>query len=210
MTITVWCMNTNNHAPMCEVQALKRQVEANLSEPHEFVCITEGDLPGWWNKVRLFKNPRARNLWLDLDVVITGSLDGLVKPLPKGIRIAKNWAQSGYGGCQSSVMYWEGDNGRVINDEFDPAIAHWPPRNDPGILWGDQEWITKLRDEKRLDVEYFHHDDVISYKYHVRERGLPSGAKVVVFHGKPKPGQVNEQWIKAARVFGNAHRAIAV
>ena len=198
--ITVWCMNTNNHAPTSEVEILRRMVSKHLSLPHRFNCIIESDLPGWWGKVRLFNGrSQERNLWLDLDTVITGSLDGLVTPLDKGIRIAKNWAKSGYGGCQSSVMYWEGDNGKIINDEFDPAIAHWPPRNEPGILWGDQEWITQLRDEKRLEVEYFNPVDVISYKYHCQGSGLPPHARVVVFHGKPKPGQVGDGWVSEAR-----------
>lgn len=188
-------MNTNNHAPQSEVDILRHMVGKHLSLPHEFICITESDLPGWWGKVRLFKNSRARNLWLDLDTVITGPLDPLVTPLADGIRIAKNWAQSGYGGCQSSVMYWQGDAGKIINDEFDPAIAHWPPINSPGILWGDQEWITQLRDENRLTVEYFDVADVISYKYHCRNVGLPPAAKVVVFHGQPKPSEVFDKWV---------------
>jgi|SRR5210317_564453 len=196
--ITVWCMNTNNHAPQSEVDILQGMVERNLSLPHEFICITESDLPGWWGKVRLFQNAKSRNLWLDLDVVITGPLDRMVTRLDNGIRICKNWAQSGYGGCQSSVMYWEGDNGRIISDEFDPAIAHWPPRNEPGILWGDQEWITQLRDEKRIDVEYFSPVDVVSYKYHCTN-GLPKDAKVAVFHGKPKPYEVNDAWVHKSR-----------
>lgn len=197
--ITVWCMNTNNHAPQDEVDILERMVDRHLSLPHEFICITESDLPGWWGKARLFgSNSRKRNLWLDLDVAITGSLDGLVTPLSSGIRIAKNWAQSGHGGCQSSVMYWEGDSGRIINDEFDPAIAHWPPINQPGVLWGDQEWITQLRDEKRLAVEYFNPADVVSYKYHC-QCGLPEGAKVAVFHGKPNPSEVSDKWVMEAR-----------
>lgn len=200
--ITVWCMNTNNHAPQAEVDTLRNMVRHHLSLPHEFVCITESDLPGWWGKVRLFENPRARNLWLDLDVVITGPLDGLCRPLTHDLRIAKNWAQSGYGGCQSSVMYWEGDSCRIINDEFDPAIAHWPPRNDPGTLWGDQEWITQLRDEGKLDVEYFLPHEVISYKYHVRGQKLPDNANVVVFHGKPNPSDVNEPWVRSCRACG--------
>ena len=197
--ITVWAMNTNNHAPQSEVDILKRMVGRHLSEPYEFRCITESDLPGWWGKVRLFSFSSTRNLWLDLDVAITGSLDGLVEPLANGIRIAKNWAKSGHGGCQSSVMYWEGDSGKIINDEFDPAIAYWPPRNEPGILWGDQEWITQLRDEGRLEVEYFRPADVVSYKYHCRDVGLPEDAKVVVFHGKPNPSEVNDQWVIDAR-----------
>jgi hypothetical protein len=193
-------MNTNNHAPQGEVDILERMVNRHLTLPHEFICITESDLPGWWCKIRLFgDDSRKRNLWLDLDVIVTGSLDGLVTPLTKGIRIAKNWAQSGWGGCQSSVMYWEGDSGKVINDEFDPGIAHWPPINAPGVLWGDQEWITQLRDEKRLMVEYFNPADVVSYKYHCRGVGLPDDAKVVVFHGKPDPSEVSDKWVMDAR-----------
>ena len=199
--ITVWCMNTNDHAPQDEVDILKRMVDRHLSLPHEFICITESDLPGWWGKVRLFgDSSRKRNLWLDLDVAITGSLDGLVEPLASGIRIAKNWAQSGWGGCQSSVMYWEGDSCKIINDEFDPSIAHWPPINKPGVLWGDQEWITQLRDEKRLAVEYFNLSDIVSYKYHCRDVGLPEGTKVVVFHGKPRPSEVSDKWVMEARL----------
>jgi len=208
--IAVWCMNTNDHAPQREVDILECMVDRHLSLPHEFICITESDLLGWWAKVRLFgSNSRARNLWLDLDVAITGSLDGLVVPLSSDIRTGKNWAQSGHGGCQSSVMYWEGDACKIINDEFDPAIAHWPPRNEPGVLWGDQEWITQLRDEKRLAVEYFSPVDVVSYKYHCRDvmsvgpgharAGLPNGAKVVVFHGKPRPYEVSDKWVMDAR-----------
>ena len=197
--ITVWCMNTNNHAPQREVDILERMVDRHLSLPHEFICITENDLPGWWGKVRLFGMSRARNLWLDLDVAITGSLDGLVAPLTSSIRIGKNWAQSGWGGCQSSVMYWEGDACKIINDEFDPAIAHWPPINAPGILWGDQEWITSLHDDGLIDVEYFSPVDVVSYKYHCRGVGLPEGAKVVVFHGKPRPYEVSDKWVRDAR-----------
>jgi hypothetical protein len=193
-------MNTNNHAPQEEVDILARMVMKHLSIPHEFICITESDLPGWWGKVRLFDGRSSeRNLWLDLDTVITGPLDGLVTPCSK-LRIAKNWAQSGFGGCQSSVMYWEGDTGRVISDEFDPAIAHWPPINKPGeVLWGDQEWITELRDEGRIEVEYFNPCDVVSYKYHCRDRGLPIATKVAVFHGKPKPSEVKDKWVIEAR-----------
>jgi len=185
-------MNTNNHAPQEEVDTLKRMVSRHLSEPFHFICVTESDLPGWWGKVRLFSMSRNRNLWLDLDVVITGSLDGLVTPTDK-LRICKNWAQSGWGGCQSSVMYWENDFS-VISDTFPPEIAYWPPRNEPGVLWGDQEWITKLRDEGVVDVEHFSPDDVKSYKYHC-QNGLPQNTKVAVFHGKPKPSEVMDDWV---------------
>ena len=211
--ITVWCMNTGGHAPREEVYTLRRQVDRHLKEKHIFQCITEqemlkahtikpiNDLPGWWGKTNLFnlRNSHPRNLWLDLDVTITKDIDDLVKPLNGSqLRIAKNWAKSGHGGCQSSVMYWEGASAEIISNEFDHADAHWPPINKPGILWGDQEWITELRDAGRLNVEYFKPHQVVSYKYHCRN-GLPKDSLIQVFHGKPDPGECNEDWIKQCR-----------
>lgn len=212
-------MNTGNHAPESEVHTLKRQVDRHLSVPHEFVCITESaidgvqtqtpynNLQGWWQKVTLFSDSvsRTRNLWLDLDVTITQGIDALVEPLRGSqLRIAKNWAQSGHGGCQSSVMYWEGDSARVIYDEFDPQYASWPPRTDmffPNgqMAWGDQEWVTVLRDTQRLQVEYFDPAHVISYKYHC-QAGLPPDSLVQVFHGKPDPIDCEHiDWVKQCR-----------
>jgi len=211
--ITVWCMNTGGHAPASEVKALRRQVDRHLKEKHIFQCITEkeiygihtvkpiNDLPGWWGKINLFdmRMSHSRNLWLDLDVCIVGSLDALVAPLNGSqLRICKNWAQSGHGGCQSSVMYWQGAKAEIISNEFDKDIAYWPPRNDSGKLWGDQEFITVLRDSGRLDVEYFDSAHVQSYKYHCQQ-GVPADTRVVSFHGKPKPGDCSERWIEDAR-----------
>jgi hypothetical protein len=198
-------MNTNNHAPQSEVEILRRQVERHLSLDHEFVCVREAKLPGWWGKLELFTRTRSRrNLYLDLDVTITDNIDALVAPLSGSqLRIAKNWAQSGHGGCQSSVMYWE-DALPQIYDEFDPDYANWPPRNDlywgSQVAWGDQEWITFLRDSKRLAVEYFNPAHVVSYKYHCRLRGAPPhGSLVQVFHGRPNPEDCSEGWIRSAR-----------
>lgn len=213
-------MNTGNHAPVSEVLTLKRMVDRHLSLPHEFVCITEdsidgietvepiNDLPGFWGKVNLFapEISRKRNLWLDLDVTITRCIDGFVDPLKTGkqLRIALNWAQSGWGGLQSSVMYYEGQKAQHIFDDFDRSIACWPPRTntfwDNGqVQYGDQEWCTYLRDTGRLRVEYFNEGEVCSYKYHCAGKGLPSASRVQVFHGRPNPGEVSDQWVKDAR-----------
>jgi len=215
--ISVWCMNTGGHAPASEVHTLKKQVDRHLKEPHIFQCITEremfgvhtikpiNDLPGWWGKINLFAPTvsHSRNLWLDLDVCITGSLDALVKPLNSQIRTIKNWAKSGHGGCQSSVMYWEGDSAEIISDTFDHNDAHWPPRIDRHwdngqVAWGDQEWITYLRDTGRVEAEYFDSAHIQSYKYHCQD-GLPDNTRVVVFHGKPKPSGVYDEWVMQCR-----------
>jgi len=212
-------MNTGGHAPDSEVYTLKRQVDRHLTEPHIFICITEkkidsittltppNGLPGWWGKVNLFGPTvsHTRNLWLDLDVCITGGLDSLVTPLIKGkqLRAAKNWAQSGHNSVQSSVMYWEGDSAQIISDTFDHKDAHWPPRNDlfwdnGQVAWGDQEWATYLRDTGQIEVEYFPTASIKNYKYHLRQ-GLTDHCRVAVFHGKPNPADVNDDWVKQCR-----------
>jgi hypothetical protein len=96
-------------------------------------------------------------------------------------------------------MIWKGGKGNQaewIYRYFDPADAHWPPINQPGkYWWGDQEWITHLRDEGRLAVTHFDPALVQSYKYHCRD-GLPPEAKIIVFHGNPKPDECSDGWIK--------------
>jgi hypothetical protein len=35
-------------------------------------------------------------------------------------------------------------------------------------------------------------DQVFSYKAHIRDRAVPPSARVVCFHGKPRPWEVEE------------------
>lgn len=208
--VTVWSVCVGDKYPDYYVQRLQREVKKYLSMEHRFLCLSDreidgiwtvrplNDLQGWWQKVNLFSPNLApgENVYFDLDVVITGNLDEMVSKYSQtSFACPLNWAQSGHGGCQSSVMMWKANhNISQVNYLFDPAIAHWPPRNEPGILWGDQEWITQLRDTQKIQVCPIP-DGIYSYKYHCRD-GLPSDARVVVFHGEPKPSAVKEDWFK--------------
>ena len=216
--LSVWCCNTNRHTPDEEIRILQRQVKRHLKQPHIFRCISDhhiddvfsvppiNDLPGWWIKTTLYAPTvsHSRNLFLDTDVTITKDIDALVVPLRGSqIRTCKNWAVSGHGGIQSSVSYWEGNSAQIIHDEFKPEWAHWPPRTD--LSWdngqmqhGDQCWQTYLRDTNQIEVEYFDPAHVVSYKYHCRD-GLPPDSLVQVFHGKPDPADVNDEWVKQCR-----------
>lgn len=79
------------------VRRLKAQIEPNLSIPHEFICVSDRPIAGiktipidWqthvpgtrFSKLQMFRTsgPLAgkRLLYLDLDCVVTGSLDPLV------------------------------------------------------------------------------------------------------------------------------------
>ena len=214
--LTVWTLNWGEKYDDYYVQRLQREVNEYLTLPHDFKCITdrkiEGvdcikpptDWPGWWGKIGLWKPGFCAdfNLWLDLDVVIVDNLDSMViEYADSHLACAKNWAASGHGGCQSSVMLWKGGKGCQAESIYRDFVKqkdrpHWPPINKPGVLWGDQEKITQLRDAGRINVTHFEPELVVSYKYHVRPtHSVPAGAKIVCFHGPPKPSECqNENW----------------
>lgn len=197
-------MCTGSKYPTEYVHRLQRAVQRNLDIPHRFRCITEHaiegvdtvapptDLPGWWGKIGLFKPgfTASQNLWLDLDVVIVGSLTPLVKRYHSRVLAAPwNWAASGHGGIQSSVMLWKAEHPNGIYDSFMQR-----PDEIMARLHGDQEYLTELRDGG-LPVTEIKSELVRSYKYHCKQ-GVPEGAAVVCFHGKPDPHEVQDAWVK--------------
>jgi hypothetical protein len=210
--LTVWCVLWGDKYDHYYVQRLKRETEKYLTIKHQFKCLSdqsiEGvetvpqitDKPGWWQKIDLFSPGFCDdyNLFLDLDIVLTANLDNmLLQYAGSHLACASNWAASGHGGCQSSVMIWKGGKGcqaEIIYRLFDSKDALWPPSNDYKY-WGDQEFITHLRNTGHLAVTHFDPALIQSYKYHCRGKGLPAGCTAVVFHGDPKPSECpDEDW----------------
>lgn len=195
--LTVFCVYWGDKYAPGYVQRLHAMVSKNLTVPHRFVCITdsEHDWPGvekikpmhpgwkgWWQKIQLFLYATGPSLYFDLDVVIAGSLDYLVPYTQHNLAAPANWAQSGHGGIQSSVLAWSG--------QYSTPYTLFDFERESGRLWGDQEFLTEL-----LGNDFIKLPGVVSYKYHC-QAGLPEGAAVVVFHGKPDPHEVGDEWVK--------------
>jgi hypothetical protein len=178
---------------------LKEAVGQHLSVPHVFKCITEHELPGvhtvkppvpywgWWSKVGLFAPGVATgpSLYFDLDVVITGALDYLMEYTRHEFAAPPNWAQSGYGGIQSSVMAWRGN-------WFAPWAyiePQWPAVTKR--LWGDQELLWEMLGDDWVRIPR----GIYSYKYECRDGKPPADMSVCVFHGEPKPHEVSDEWL---------------
>jgi hypothetical protein len=214
--LTVWCvLNGDKYQPE-DAHILKNMVSANLEQEHRFMCLSDRYIegintvvpdeqwPGWWAKLQLFRVATGQCLYLDLDTVIVGNLDRLVS---KQLSMPANWAQSGHGGCQSSVMSW-GEDYSFIAEAFDPDLLGEPVNGNCGPygkhrLWGDQEFISDVMGDPGEVVIPMPH--IYSYKYHARN-GCPEDASVICFHGEPKPGQVQDEWVRQAR----SYTAIAV
>jgi hypothetical protein len=136
--------------------------------------------------------------------VIVDEIDSLAETAEQNrFSMAKNWAMSGHGGWQSSVMAWS-ESREELYKSFDPSRIGAPTGpvhcrnfgwyNDGDIThWGDQEWLT----HHAKGVNEIPKGKVVSYKYHCRN-GLPDGASVVCFHGKPDYWEVGDEWIKTA------------
>jgi len=196
--ITVACVYYKPHAyvptfSVCYtpewVDKLYRGVARNYSKPFKFVCIT--------NRFYKFKeNVEQEKLWttewakactqlygvaadrlvlMGLDTVITGNLD--------------------------DIFAYEGGLA-VPRDPYHPmqpcnGVVLCPSRPDISAQGGIDMRV----------LDHFYHDylddlfpgQILSYKVHVRDVGLTtpsSDARIVYFHGEPKPHVLQDAWIK--------------
>lgn len=211
--LTVWCVAVGDKYTTADVLLLRDMVSKHMEQPYEFWCLSdrvrEGvdcvipiDVwPGWWAKLQLFAWARTgQHLYLDLDSIVVGRLDDLVS---EQFSAPANWAQSGHGGIQSSVMSWGGDYG-WITYRFDPSQLHADPHHPHGRYgatdyWGDQGFLTAILGDPGVG-KVKPMQGVCSYKYHcMGQPAPPAWASVVCFHGDPKAENCPEKWIAAAR-----------
>ena len=199
--LTVWSVCVGEKYHSAYVYALQEAVARNLKIPHRFRCITTRPLPGietvlppvpywgWWAKCGLWAPGIATgpSIYFDLDVVITGSLDYLAEFTQYEFAAPANWAQSGHGGIQSSVMAWRGNWYEPV-EYIEPQ---WPDVTKR--LWGDQELLWELLGDRWVRIPR----GIYSFKYHAMD-AVPADASVVVFHGEPKYPAVDTPWIRAA------------
>ena len=183
------------------VERMRGMVSQHLKHPHDFVEVTEKELPegrsGWFNKLHLLEMFDGEVLYLDLDLDITASIDHLVE-LGR-TDPSKIWARNDFSyPITSGAMVKPGFAGPLMSNgreaTINSSVMYWCGRKDMsgadeliGIVHGDQGIITTLfwPDGIRL----FPDESIHSYKYHCM-RGLGS-APITVFHGRPKPHEVS-------------------
>jgi len=196
--LTVACVLRSGKCYDAEyVRRLRHGVVSNLSGPYEFVCLSDVDVPckriplttnwpGWWAKMELFKLP-GPVLYFDLDTVIAGDLSEIAAaaqthPL---IVLRDFYRTDGFG---SGMMGWNSDL-RDLHDKFGAAPDQWRDRLGGR---GDQGFIEETVDRRDITLwQDLLPGQVVSYKVHVRDKEFPPDARVVCFHGRPKPHEVN-------------------
>lgn len=202
--INIWCVCVGDKYSFKRVDMLNYMVDKNINQPYMFNVLTKSDKPGWWSKLDLFNNP-GPSLYFDLDTVIVNDLTPLANYTNEPIAATKNWAKSGNGGFQSSVLAWSKKR-KDIPAAFDQSRLGppdgpehcknfgWYNEEDGSKHWGDQEFITHRYGEEITEIDP---GLVVSYKYHCQNK-LPDKAIVVCFHGKPDYWEVKHDWIDQA------------
>ena len=172
--------------PLPEVPFEDQMVEA----------MTTGRRRGAWRKVTLTQPGLAgiegTTLIMDLDVVVTGSLDSLFDYSPGKICMAREWRYKYH------PLQPVGGHGSVYR--FDPGV-HDYLYNDfasdvEGSLnfLGEQKYIS-LTAHKYGDLDYYPENWIRSFKRHAIPSlplnllfapTIPQGCNVLCFHGDPK------------------------
>lgn len=207
----------DNRGYVCEpehVRILKAMVERNLMLPHRFVCVTDEEVEGVetvpmdWTKhipgtvfARLMQhNPEwatanlgERILSLDVDVVITGSLDELAARKEDIVLWRNpNFPAPKRAFYQSSVQLFSAGARPELWADFDPIeTPKWVNWRFGGA---EQAWISERLD---WNEAYFDARDGIYGAGRLNGNGvytdLPRNARIVSFPGSRAPWQPEVQ-----------------
>ncbi|KAL4506501.1 hypothetical protein ABPG72_000072 [Tetrahymena utriculariae] len=212
-SINILCVKWGTRYDSEYVNKLYRGIKKNTILPFTFYCFTE-DSKGldenivpielmnnwkrWWGKATLFslqyKLKGNLNFYIDLDMIITGNIDNLLK-YKGGFAILKTedlacekYHKDGY---NSSIMIWDKRNvdlERVyiaLKENFE-QITQYIVRFD--------YWLEMMINNADFIQDVFP-TEVSDYLNYCQNK-LPENTRIVCFPRKPKPEDYPSDWIK--------------
>jgi len=170
-----------------------------------------GPKRSWWYKLQLF-NPehhQGNMLYFDLDTVILRDISWIAQ-LPTeylwGIRDFKHLQRPGHLSLNSSVMWWNVEKMSWIWDQFNNTNVVNTSRQYPG----DQDYLNTVLGHNR--IRYFEDNQMQSWRWQCLDGGydfnsrrhkipgqgtqIPGNTSVLVFHGRPKPHEINDKVVQ--------------
>lgn len=175
-----------------------------------FVCLTDMDVdceaipiekhwPGWFSKMELCRpDIEGDLLFMDLDTTIIGDISHLLEN--DGPVMLQDFYYPDR--LASGVMFLPEIDRPAVWHDFASAPEKWMrAAGKRGDGWAYEHLLPYAQ-----TFQVLHKGDIVSYKAHIRaaqgerEHGngsVPDGAKIVCYHGKPRPWHIDE-----ARLFG--------
>jgi hypothetical protein len=170
-----------------------------------------GPRQGWWYKMQIF-NPEHHHgslLYFDLDVVITRNIDWIWQLPLDHFWTLKDfkylWVET-HQGINSSIMWFDVAKYSSIWENFQFEDLN----RTMAKFRGDQDYITEAL--KNDPPKFFDQDRTQSYRWQALNGGYNFAKKtycrpgvgveigpktsVLIFHGKPKPGEVADPTIQ--------------
>ena len=212
MVKTVICMKWGTLYGSEYVNRLYYAVRRNVTDDLRFICFTEdakGIIPSveikpippitlphpefitGWRKIAVWQAPledvTGDVLFLDIDIVVTGSLDALFDYKPGEYCVIENWTQPGQKIGNTSVFRFPVGRFKHVYDD---------------LMAETDRYLREFRIEQQYisakipEQVFWPADWVISFKHscmpkfpmnYFKAPALPDTAKVVAFHGKPDP-----------------------
>ncbi len=223
---TVICMKWGTRYGPEFVNRLYGGVTRNITGPLRFICFTDDktglsqgievqplpriNLPEkyeWtpWRKLSCWQYPLADIegdiLFLDIDLIVVGSLDDLFAFAPGEYCVIENWTQKGKGIGNTSAYRFPAGKYEQLFEIFD---------SDPGKVLEEcgieQQYISKYIPNQRFwPAEWclsYKHDLVPKFPMNwLKPPALPENARLIAFTGRPDPdearaGQWEAPWYK--------------
>ena len=169
-------------SPMAEIVCL-----ADTDVPCERIALRH-DWPGWWAKMELFAPWVSGDLlYFDLDTVIAGDLSDIAAV--RGLTLLRDFYRPD--GLGSGMMFLpESDRAEIWNAWISDPQRHMHECRTRE-KWGDQGFLEGFWHDRADRWQDVLPGQVVSYKVHVRQSGeVPADARVVAFHGRPRPWEV--------------------
>lgn len=199
-------MNRNTRVEYApdQVRWLRDMVSRHLHTPHRFICLSDteirgvdvaplrDDLPGWWSKMELFRELEDA-FYLDLDTVIVGDITAMVG-YPHRFTVLRHLSSRQDGRIGSGVMAWRGDYSYLYHAFMADPQRHMAACVTPK-KWGDQGFIQHALHGEWEQFQDLWPGQVVSFKNDLKQGDPPPGARIVCFHGRPKPWHVGRAWI---------------
>lgn len=145
----------------------------------------------WWAKMELFRPDLLPNtesiLYFDLDTVICGDISTLLRCRCSFAGLADFYKPTFLG---SGVLLFNPKENEVLWDRMNLV---WPECISKSSIWrGDQDLIQDtLLEQGRHWVSLQNRvPGIVSFKKHIRGKGMTGKEKVVCFHGKPRPADI--------------------
>ncbi len=183
------------------VQALAEQVKRYTSIDYRFVCYSDVKIegvetipllenyPGWWSVPEVFRQ-KGPTVITGIDTVIRDSLDPLFELALKSFN-DDFWMIRAFNPKNtfaSGIMVYNGDWSGIWND-------FTYPESTDGLRGGEQDHTIRYLRRKGVIPKIIQNEisGIYSYKRHCR-KNIPSGSRVILFHGKPRPFEVPSIW----------------